>query len=196
MLPTFVLTTAELVLREIEEMGERSFIPVIGPKKGKILDDAVKNVKPKLILEVGTLIGYSAIRMARVMPEKGRIITLEINKGSAEKAKKNIERAGFSDKIQIVVGDARKIIPKLDGVFDRLFLDAEKSEYLTYLKLVEGKLRKGSVIVADNAGVFAKEMADYLSYVRTSGGYRSKYYESTLEFNDDIKDGVEVSVKL
>jgi len=190
------LTAAELVLKEIEEMGERSFIPVIGPKKGKILDDAVKKAKPKLILEVGTFIGYSAIRMAWVMPQGGRIITLEINKASAEKAKKNIERVGFSDKIHIIVGDARKIIPKFDGVFDLIFLDAEKSDYLTYLKLVEGKLRKGSVIVADNAGVFAKEMADYLSYVRTSGRYRSKYHESTLEFNDDIKDGVEVSVKL
>ena len=189
------MTPAEVVLKEIEEMGERSFIPVIGPKKGRILDDAVMNAKPKLILEVGAFIGYSAIRMARVMQEC-RIITLEINNVSAERARKNIERAGFSDRVQIIVGDAKKTIPKLNGIFDLIFLDAEKTEYLTYLTLVEDDLRRGSVIVADNAGVFAKEMADYLSYVRMSGRYKSKYYESTLEFNDDIKDGVEVSMRL
>lgn len=57
-------------------------------------------------------------------------------------------------------------------------------------------MHEGSVVVADNAGVFAKEMSDHLSYVRKSGGYKSTYYESTLEFMDHIKDGVEVSVKI
>lgn len=175
-------------------MGQRNFIPVIGPKKGKILDSAVKRAEPKLILEVGPFIGYSAIRIARVMPKGCRIITIEVSKASAEKAKKNIERAGFPDRVRIIRRDAKRIIPKLDGVFDLVFLDAEKSEYLAYLKSVEDKLRKGSIIVADNAGIFAKEMADYLSYVRTYGRYRSKYHESTLEFNDNIKDGIGVSI--
>ena len=194
--PISVVTPAELVLKEIEEIGEKNFIPVIGPKKGKLLDAVVRRTKPKLVLEVGTFIGYSAIRMARVMPDRGRIITLEINKTSADMAKENIEKAGFSDRVRIIRGDAKRIIPTLAGVFDLLFLDAEKDEYLTYLRSAERKLRKGSVVVADNVGVFANEMADYLSYVRTSGRYRSKCHESTLEFNDDIKDAVEVSVKL
>ena len=97
---------------------------------------------------------------------------------------------------KIIVGDAKKVIKTLDEIFDLVFLDAEKYEYLTYLKLVERKLHKGSRIVADNAGVFATEMKNYLDYVRESRTYRSRYYESTLEFRDDIKDGVEVSVRL
>lgn len=184
------------ILREIERHGERSFIPVIGPKKGKILDNVVRKVKPGTVLEVGTFIGYSAIRMARLVPKHSRIVSLEIDGNSAQIAKRNIGRAGLSDKVQVIVGDAKNIMPTLEGPFDIVFLDAEKSEYLTYLKLAEGKLHKGSVVVADNAGVFAKEMANYLGYVRNSGLYRSKYYESTLEFNDDIKDGVEVSIKI
>ena len=187
---------AEQVLREIEEIGTRSFIPIIGPNKGKTLEDAVKQRKPKLILEIGTLVGYSAILMARHLPKNGKIICIEIDRNSAEIARGNIERAGFSDRIQVIVGDAKQVIPKLNETFDLVFIDANKEEYFTYLKLVEEKLPRGSVVVADNAGIFADRMTDYLSYVRNSGKYRSRYYESTLEFNDDIKDGVEVSMKI
>ncbi len=81
-----------------------------------------------------------------------------------------------------------QIIPKLKGVFDFAFINAEKNEYLDYLRLVEDKLREGTVIVADNAGIFAKQMRDYLDYVRTSGKYSSKYVQVGV-------DGVEISVK-
>ena len=185
-----------MILTEIERQGEKSFIPVIGPKKGQILDDVVRESKPRIILEVGTYIGFSAIRMASLVSEDAKIVTIEMNVKSAEIAKSNIEKVGFSKKIKIIVGDAKKVIKTLDEIFDLVFLDAEKYEYLTYLKLVERKLHKGSRIVADNAGVFATEMKNYLDYVRESRTYRSRYYESTLEFRDDIKDGVEVSVRL
>ncbi len=188
--------SADSILKEIEEQGAKSFIPIIGPKKGKILDNAVLECGPQVVLEVGTLIGYSAIRMARLLPEKGRVISIERDRVSAQISQENIARADLAEKIKVLVGDARNVIPELDESFDFVFLDAEKSEYLTYLELVEEKLHGGSVIVADNAGVFAKEMSDYLTYVRDSGRYQSRYYESTLEFNDDIIDGVEVSLRL
>ncbi|MCS4537299.1 MAG: O-methyltransferase [Thaumarchaeota archaeon] len=189
------MDTAEEVLREIEKQGEKSFIPVIGPQKGKILDDMVKRTKPKLVVEVGTFIGYSAIRMARFLPNDGKIFSIEMNSKSTDIARSNIQRAGFEDRIQVIIGDAKKVLRTIESKIDLLFLDAEKHEYLTYLKLTEEKLHKGSVIVADNAGVFAKEMSNYLSYVRKSMRYNSTYYESTLEFMDRVKDGVEVSVK-
>ncbi len=188
--------SADSILKEIEEQGAKSFIPIIGPKKGKILDDAVMECEPRVVLEVGTLIGYSAIRIARLLPEKGRVISIEKDRVSARISKENVARADLSKKIKVLVGDARNVIPELHESFDLVFLDAEKSEYLTYLELAEEKLHAGSVIVADNAGVFAKEMSDYLTYVRDSGRYRSQYYESTLEFNDDIIDGVEISLRL
>jgi len=187
---------AEAVLGEIEKMGERNFIPIIGPEKGRILDDVIRDSEPRVVLEVGTLIGYSAIRIGRLLPIRGKLICIEKNAHHAEMAKMNIERAGLSSKIEIIVDDAKHAIPSLRESFDVVFLDAEKSEYFTYLKLVERNLKKGSVIVADNAGVFAREMAKYLSYVRGSGRYRSDYHESTLEFNPNVKDGVEVSRKL
>jgi len=187
---------SEAVLREIERMGERNFIPVIGPEKGKILDDVIRASKPRRVLEIGTLIGYSAIRIARLLPRGGRLVCIEMNAHHAEMARMNLERAGLSQRVEIIVDDAKRAVPRLHGTFDVVFIDAEKSEYYTYLKLVEPRLHRGSVVVADNAGVFARDMKEYLPYVRHSGKYESRYYESTMEFDPNTKDGVEVSTKV
>ena len=77
----------------------------------------------------------------------------------------------------------------MEGNFDFAFIDAEKNEYFQYLKLVEDRLLKGSVVFADNAGVFADQMGDYLEYVRKSGKYNSRYIQVG-------GDGVEISIKL
>jgi len=186
----------EAVLREIERIGELNFIPIIGPEKGAILDIAIKASKPRRVLEIGTLVGYSAIRMGRLLPTGGRITCIEKNAHHAEMAKMNIERAGLSKMIEVITADARDAISHLKGPFDLVFIDAEKSEYLDYLKRVEPRLRRGSVVVADNVIVFERELKGYLSYVRGSGKYRSVCHESTMEFNPGIKDGVEVSTRL
>ena len=81
------------------------------------------------------------------------------------------------------------MIPTLEGQFDFAFIDAEKNEYFQYLKLVEDKMQKGAVVFADNAGIFADQMGDYLDYVRNSGKYRSRYIQVG-------EDGVEISIKL
>ena len=85
--------------------------------------------------------------------------------------------------------DAIEVIPTLHGPFDFAFIDAEKTEYLRYLQLAEPKLRSGTIVFADNAGIFADQMSNYLDYVRRSGNYRSRY----VQVGDD---GVEISVKL
>lgn len=190
------LDPADQVLREIEEFGNRQFIPVIGPKKGKILTDVITEHKPRMVLEVGTFIGYSAILMAKHLPSDARVTSIEIDGATAQTAQRNIARAGFSDKIRVIVGDAKAVIPTLKEEFDLAFLDAGKEEYITYLRLVESQLHSGSVVVADNAGIFAHELAAYLHHVRNSGKYKSHYCASTLEFRDNIPDGVEVSIKL
>ena len=106
--------------------------------------------------------------------------------------------AGLSEIINVIVGNALKVIPKLDLKFDLLFLDAAKDEYLTYLKLAEDKaLNKGAVIIADNVEVSKNEMLDYLEYVRSSGGiYKSEIIETTLEFTPNVRDSLEVSIKV
>ena len=182
-------TYADKVLKEIENITKKEFLPIGGPRKGQVLTEVIHNIKPKRVLEVGTLIGYSAILIAKELESEARLITIEIHADEAKKARENIKRAKVRPSIDVIVGDAIKVIPKLQGEFDMVFIDAEKSEYIDYLRLVEDKLHKGSVIVADNAGIFADEMRDYLDYVRNSGKYSSKYVPVG-------EDGLEVSVKL
>jgi predicted O-methyltransferase YrrM len=183
------LNKAKIILRKIEKKARKEFLPIVGPEKGRILAQEIKKAKPKRVLEVGTLIGYSAILMGKELDENAQIITIEIHAEEVKTAKENIQKAEIPAKISVITGDAIHVIPELTSVFDFVFIDAAKTEYLDYLRLVEDKLHKGTVIVADNAGIFAKKMTDYLDYVRTSGKYSSKYVPVGV-------DGLEITVKL
>ncbi len=186
---------ADAVMREIEEMGKKSFIPSIGPVKGKILADVVLKLKPRKILEVGSLYGYSAILITKNSPANAEITTVEKNPEHARVTEQNVERAKLEDQIKVIKGDAMEILSKLPGPFDLVFLDAEKTQYLDYLKAVEDKLHQGSVVVADNVGVFADQMQNYLHYVRNTGRYRSRTVDTLLEFSETKKDAMEISEK-
>ncbi len=191
------MTKAADVLKSLEELGKKQYLPSIGPVKGKIVVDIIKEYQPKNILEIGSLYGYSAILMASVLPDMGRVVAIEIDKKNADIAKKNIKDAGFLNKIDLLVGNALELIPKLDYKFDLLFLDAAKNEYLQYLNLVEEKnlIKKNAIIIADNVSIFKNEMLDYLEYIRNSGIYKSETIENTLEFAKD-KDAIEVSIRV
>jgi predicted O-methyltransferase YrrM len=168
------LSKADKVLREIKRMTKKKFLPIVGPRKGQILAQVIHEIKPKRVLEVGSLIGYSAILMGKELESDARLITIEIHADEAKTAQENIMRAEVPPIIEVIVGDAIEILPKLAEKVDMVFIDADKREYLDYLRLVENKLHQGSVIVADNAGIFADQMKDYLDYVRSSGKYRLK----------------------
>jgi predicted O-methyltransferase YrrM len=183
------MSDADEVLRQIEQMSEKNFLPIIGPQKGKILAEEIRKLKPQRVLEVGTLIGYSSILMGKELDDKAEIVTIEIHRDEAELAGKNIVRANIQAKVKSVAGDALQVIPTLIGQFDFAFIDAEKNEYFKYLKLAEDKLRKGAVVFADNAGIFADQMSDYLDYVRNSGKYQSRFIKVG-------EDGVEISIRL
>jgi len=188
---------ASKVLQSLEKIAQKEFVPSIGPTKGKIITEIIKKYNPKTVLEIGTLYGYSAILMANILPVGGKVVTIELDKLIAATARKNIADAGLSDKIDIVDANALEAIPKLDLKYDLLFLDAAKDEYLKYLKLAENKnLKKGSIVVADNVEVSKNEMVDYLEYVRSSGIYKSETIETTLEFTPNVRDAIEVSIKV
>jgi predicted O-methyltransferase YrrM len=185
------------VLKSLEKMAEKEFVPSIGPIKGKIVKDTIKRYRPKDILEIGTLYGYSAILMASTLPgSDGKVVSIEIDKSLAETAKKNIVDAGLSEKTEVITGNALDIIPILDRKFQLMFLDAAKGEYLEYLKSAKKYcLEIEAVILADNVKVSKDEMQDYLEYVRNSGVYTSRTIETTLEFTPNIEDAIEISIK-
>lgn len=189
------------ILRELEQLAKREHLPSIGPIKGKIISEIIQKYKPTTILEIGTLHGYSAILMTALLLDyyhDAKLITIEIEKNLADIARKNIGKAGLAHKIEVVCGNALDVIPTLTAYkFDLIFLDAVKSEYLQYLKLIEVNelMKKGSVVIADNVLLYENEMKDYLEYVRNSGRYDSQTTESTLEFNKNVKDALETSVR-
>ena len=205
------------MLQDIEKTAKKEFLPSIGPIKGKIMKDIIKEHKPEKALEIGTLHGYSAILITiNILIQKAGkkklnidfennssepiLFTLEKDGEMAQIARSNIENSGLSDKIHLIYGDGLKEIPKLKSKykFDMVFLDATKSEYLKYLQLIEqyGLLNKRAVVVADNVIMYEDEMGDYLDYVRNSGNYISRTTKTTLEFNKEIKDALEVSINV
>jgi predicted O-methyltransferase YrrM len=181
--------SAERVLRRIEKASRSQYLPIIGPDRGRILVDLVRKFKPRRILEVGTFVGYSTILMGRELQAGSEIFTIEIDEDEADLARKNIQEAEINPRVEVLVRDAMEIIPRIEGEFDMVFLDADKGEYIDYLRLVEGKLHKGSLVVADNAGSYRHSMRAYLEHVRKSGFYDSRFIQGNW-------DGVEVSIKL
>jgi caffeoyl-CoA O-methyltransferase len=121
-----------------------------GHLQGSILRMVSKMVRPRRILEIGTYTGYSAICLAQGMTHDGCLHTIEINDELIEIPLQYFQKAGLSDKIILHTGDAREIVPSMPEIFDLVFLDGEKSEYLDYYHLVFDKVRKGGFILADN----------------------------------------------
>jgi len=137
------LDKALQVLKSLEKMAEKEFVPSIGPIKGKIIADIIKRYQPEDILEIGTLYGYSAILMANALSGlDGKVVTIEMDRSKAETARKNIADAGLLEKIEVIEGNALDNIPKLNQTFQLMFLDAAKIEYLKYLKSAEKNVLK------------------------------------------------------
>jgi predicted O-methyltransferase YrrM len=164
-------------------------IPVVGRAKGRILRRLIERHKSTRGIELGSLLGYSAILIASAMPPKGRLLCVEVNGFLAWMAQANANEAGLGKKVRVVTGDALRVIPMLPGRFDLAFIDAAKEDYLDYLRQLEPKLMRGAVVVADNTGPsFRRDVKPYLDYVRDPAGrYTSRGYDV-----DD--DAMEVSV--
>ena len=141
-------------LRGAIAAAEKAGLPSIqvSPPQGKLLQLLVRLVGAKRILEFGTLGGYSAILMARALPEDGRLITLEAKAEYAEVARRSIDAAGVGEKVEIRVGPALETLPGLEeeGPFDLVFIDADKVNTPNYFTWASERTRAGGLIVADN----------------------------------------------
>jgi predicted O-methyltransferase YrrM len=137
------------VMREMEELAERDGIPIVHWETGRFLAALVRALDPRIVLEVGTAIGYSTLHMADAMGG-GRLVTLELDAARATQARDLLARAGVAERVEIVEGDALETIDGLDGPFDLLFLDAAKDQYPDYLALAEPKLSERALVVVDN----------------------------------------------
>ncbi|HHJ09474.1 MAG TPA: O-methyltransferase [Bacteroidetes bacterium] len=140
----------------LEELSRRTWWETIYPQmmsgtlQGKLLEFISRMITPERILEIGTFTGYSAICMARGLKNHGKLITIENNDELLSISKEFFDKAGLTDKIELIHGNALEIIPTLKDFFDLVFIDAEKTEYADYYKTVMKKVRSGGWILADN----------------------------------------------
>ena len=136
------------VMADMEAVAERDSVPIVHWETGRLLAALCRTLDP-VVLEVGTAIGYSTLHMAEEL-ERGRVVTLERDPDRASQARAFLNRAGVGDRVELVEGDALETIPRLEGPFDLLFVDATKGQYPRYIELAEPKLSERAVLVVDN----------------------------------------------
>jgi len=123
---------------------------ISGHEQGRLLSMLSHMVNPGLILEIGTFTGYSTICLAEGLKAGGRLLTIEKDDERAEIASDFFEKAGFADRIVLHTGDALEIIPTFGMVFDLVFIDAAKKQYLEYYHLIFNRVKPGGYILVDN----------------------------------------------
>lgn len=141
------------VLRELREHCYAHFednAMLSGFVRGRILSMFSKMIRPKVVLEIGTYLGYSALCFAEGLAEGGKVITLDIQEDTNKVARSFVERSEYKDRIEFHLGFATEIIPTLPETFDLVFIDADKPNYSNYYDLVFDKVRPGGFIIADN----------------------------------------------
>ncbi len=188
-------------IRVIDEFCyKRSFMINIGDEKGALLDDAVRRAAPRLVLELGTYCGYSALRMARALPGDARIVSVEFNEANARVARRILEHAGVADRVTVVVGtlgDGGGTMDALEqqhgvtaGAVDLVFIDHDKDAYLPDLErlLTRGWLHPGTVVVADN--VRFPGAPEYRAFMSREEGrtWRTVEHDTHVEYQNLIKD--------
>lgn len=136
-------------LDEMEKYACENYIPIAKPEVADFLGFIVRLKKPDNILEIGTAIGFSSIIMAKAY-SKANIVTIEKNINLAEIAKDNFKKAKVENRIELICGEAQQVLPNLTKMYDLIFVDAAKGQYMAFYEEVKRLLNKDGVILWDN----------------------------------------------
>jgi caffeoyl-CoA O-methyltransferase len=141
------------VLRDLREHCYAHFedkAMLSGFVQGRILSMFSNMIRPKVVLEIGTYLGYSALCFAEGLVDGGKVITLDVQEDTNKVARSFVERSQYAKSIEFHLGNAVDIIPTLPETFDLVFIDADKPNYSNYYDLVFDRVAKGGFIIADN----------------------------------------------
>jgi predicted O-methyltransferase YrrM len=194
-LPTFSAepgTSSEEFRKQFIDQFQRTGLNTT-PGDAVMLRILIESAGLKRGVEVGVASGFGAINMGIAFERTGgRLESIEIDPKRAEEARQNVAKVGLEKTVTVIAGDALLVLPTLKPDVDFIFIDALKSDYFKYLKLIEPKLKRGAVIVADNVIKSERAMKDYLEYVQTSPNYDTVIIRSSMEKGD----GMSISYKI
>jgi caffeoyl-CoA O-methyltransferase len=172
----------ERFLREFRRTGLSST-----PGDAMMLRILVQSAGAKRGVEVGTFTGYGAIHMGIGFERTGgKLVTVELNAESARKARENLAATGLDQTVEVITGDALKVLGELEGEFDFVFIDAHKPDYLKYFRALEPKLKPGAMVVADNVIQSAAAMRDYLEFMEKSPDWETVIIRASEEKDDGM----------
>ncbi|EOD00123.1 O-methyltransferase [Caldisalinibacter kiritimatiensis] len=190
-------------LVELEKYSKENHIPIVHPEVANFLKVMIKITKAEKILELGTAIGYSALIMANAMESKGKIVTIERREDMIELAKENIKNSETNVDIEIIKGEAQKVLPSINDEFDLIFLDAAKSKYMDFLPYCINNLKTRGIIISDNV-LFKGMVANDQLVVRRKKTIvrRMREYLEYISNNEELEtsvipigDGIALSYK-
>ncbi|MDR7567148.1 MAG: O-methyltransferase [Armatimonadota bacterium] len=174
------------VIRELERAtGNGRWFPIVGPAKGELLYAFTLLAQPRLVLELGTGIGYSCLHMARALPPGAKLVSVDWNPRNAREALKNLKKAGVEGVVEVVVEEVGTFLRRSTFLYDMIFLDVDKSRYLPVLDDCVEKLRTGGILVADN--LLWPELRSFREALMKHPRLRSTIIH--------LEDGVSLSVK-
>ncbi|MBQ4283265.1 MAG: O-methyltransferase [Lachnospira sp.] len=188
----------------IEKEALADEVPIIRKEMGNLLKVLLALKQPKNILEVGTAVGYSSILMSENMPANCKITTIENYDKRIPVARKNFERAGKSEVINLIEGDATEVLKELEGEFDFIFMDAAKGQYINFLPEILRLMPEGGLLISDNVLQEGEIVQSKYGVTRRNRTIhtRMREYMYMLTHHDElvtsvvpIGDGITLSVK-
>jgi predicted O-methyltransferase YrrM len=194
----------DALLKELAERGEKDDLPLVDAEVGALLRVLASAIGATRILEVGTCIGYSGIWLAGALPPGGMLLTMELDADRAKIARDNFARAGLSDRANVMVGDAERLVAKVSGPFDLIFQDGAKKLYGPLLDRLAALLRPGGLLVTDNVLWDGEVVPGYKPVperkpddTRAIADYnvRLNAHPSLITSTVPLRDGVAISVK-
>jgi predicted O-methyltransferase YrrM len=194
----------DAVLQDIARAGGERDLPLVDAEVGALLRVLATTVRATRILEIGTAIGYSGIWLAGALPAGGMLFTMEFDEERARQARENFARAGLSDRVSVMAGDAQRMLAKVAGPFDLIFQDGDKKMYEPMLDRFADLLRPGGLLVTDNVlwngevvPGFVKNPQHPEADTRAIAAYNERLnnHPAFLTSIVPLRDGVAISVR-
>lgn len=189
-------------IEEIKKKALEDHIPIIMDDTLEVVGKILEKIKPKKILEIGTAVGYSAIKFSKYLNENGYIDTIERDEERVKEANQNIKDLGLDEKIHIFEGDALEILPTLAGPYDVVFIDAAKGKYPIFLSEALRMLANNGIIIADNILYKGYVMSDYNKHKQRTAVRGLREFLKNLNENEnltteiiEVGDGLAISRK-